>query len=154
VAPFWLNKEGAMQMHLLFLALAADLFCSNGGLFAQAVEGKVELPQERVERIANQRYEVNPDMHSGLPDPPAAVVYLEGALSRIESPGAPLISQMAQKNINFSPGILPIQVGTTVEKICSGRLLSAAARIPERVGDLLARLIHDIDALQDLRNLP
>src|SRR6266581_4587041 len=101
-----------MQTRSLILVFAAGLFFQNGGLFAQTVEGKVELPPESAERIANQRYGVNSDAHMRLPDPPAAVVYLEGALSRIENPGASLISEMAQKNINFSPGILPIQVGT------------------------------------------
>jgi plastocyanin len=115
VAPFWLKKEANMQVHPLFLALAAGLFCPNRGLLAQTIEGKVELPQQRIEHSANQRYQANSDAHSGLPDPPAAVVYLEGALSHIESPGAPLLSKMAQKNINFAPGLLPIQVGTMVE---------------------------------------
>jgi|SRR5450432_1177495 len=104
-----------MQAQSLILVIAAGLFFQNGGVWAQVIEGKVELPQESVERIANQRYQGGADAHTGAPDLPAAVVYLEGALSRIESPGAPLISEMAQKNINFSPGILPIQVGTTVE---------------------------------------
>ena len=104
-----------MQTYPLILVIAAGFFLENGSALAQTVEGKVELPQGQIERIANQRYEVNSDAHMGSPDPPAAVVYLEGALSRIENPGAPLISEMAQKNINFSPGILPIQVGTTVE---------------------------------------
>jgi plastocyanin len=115
VASFWLNKEGSMQAHPLILVIAAGLLFQNGSVLAQTVEGKVELPQESVERIANQHYQGSPDAHMGLPDPPTAVVYLEGALSRIEPAGAHLISEMPQKNINFSPAILPIQVGTTVE---------------------------------------
>ena len=104
-----------MRVHPLFLVVAAGLSCPNTCLLAQTIEGKVELPPEQVEHSTNQRYQVNPESRSGLPDPPAAVVYLQGALSHIESPGAPLLSQMAQKNINFSPGLLPIQVGTMVE---------------------------------------
>lgn len=50
---------------------------------------------------------------AGAPDPPAAVVYLEGVFP-ITGPNRP-VAQMTQKNLNFGPGILPIQVGTTVE---------------------------------------
>jgi plastocyanin len=115
VAPFWLNQKGVMQTRPLFFALIAGSLFSAAGVWAQTVEGKVEIPRASAAGVADQRYQLNPEVHGGLPDPPTAVVYLEGAPSRIESPSAPLLNEMAQKNINFSPGILPIQVGTTVE---------------------------------------
>ncbi len=44
--------------------------------------------------------------------PPTAVVYLEGAFPR---PAVQPVTQMAQKNLEFVPALLPVQAGTRVE---------------------------------------
>src|SRR2546422_8044190 len=88
-------------------------FLLNGNAFAQAaIEGKVELPRQSVERVANQRYQNSAEAPTGPPDPPMAVVYLQGDFAK--SVGPSRSAAMAQKNINFDPGLLPIRVGTTV----------------------------------------
>jgi plastocyanin len=82
--------------------------------FAQAaIEGKVELPRATIERVANQRYQSSAEAPTGPPEPMMAVVYLEGDFAK--NANSPQSAQMAQKNINFDPGLLPIRVGTTVE---------------------------------------
>ena len=82
--------------------------------FAQAaIEGKVELPRATAERAANQRYQNSAEAPTGQPDPPMAVVYLEGNFAT--NANSAHSAEMAQKNINFDPGLLPIRVGTTVE---------------------------------------
>ena len=45
-------------------------------------------------------------------DPPIAVVYLEGSFSK---PTSLPKKQVLQKDLIFSPGLLPVQVGTTIE---------------------------------------
>jgi len=76
------------------------------------IEGHVVLPDKPSVDVINKRYQLNGEQVVIAPDPPAAVVYLEG-----QFPVSKKIidAQMAQKNIDFVPRLLPIQVGTTVE---------------------------------------
>ncbi|HEY5079934.1 MAG TPA: carboxypeptidase regulatory-like domain-containing protein [Opitutaceae bacterium] len=80
---------------------------------AQAViEGRAALPKPLHAPVMNKRYGIV--AYGGVlsPYPPVAVIYLEGAFPRAASlPTA----QMAQKDLNFQPAILPVQVGTRVE---------------------------------------
>jgi plastocyanin len=80
---------------------------------AQAtISGKVELPKALHPPVMNKRYGIV--SYNGVlsPYPPLAVIYLEGSFPRAENlPGA----QMVQKDLNFQPDILPVQVGTRVE---------------------------------------
>jgi plastocyanin len=83
-------------------------------LFAQAsIEGRVELPRMSAGQLRVQRYQNSAEVPTGPPDPPMAVVYLEGDFSN--SPNSRRSAAMAQKNINFDPNLLPIRVGTTVD---------------------------------------
>lgn len=72
----------------------------------------MDLPRPSAERLLIQRYQNSAEAPTGPPDPPMAVVYLEGDFSK--TPGPSRSAAMAQKNINFDPGLLPIRVGTTV----------------------------------------
>jgi hypothetical protein len=80
---------------------------------AQAtVQGKVELPKALHPPVLNKRYGIV--SYNGVlsPYPPLAVIYLEGSFPKPEVlPGA----QMVQKDLNFQPAILPVEVGTRVE---------------------------------------
>ncbi len=80
---------------------------------AQAVvEGHVELPRKHTAPVVTQRYEIVSKGGVLSPNPPVAVVYLEGSFGR--SGGLPT-KQVAQKNLAFEPALLPVQVGTRVE---------------------------------------
>jgi plastocyanin len=80
---------------------------------AQAViEGHVDLPKGPSLEIINKRYELSGEPAIVAPDPPAAVVYLEGNFPVNEQMP---IAQMAQKNLDFVPRLLPVRVGTKVE---------------------------------------
>lgn len=94
------------------LVLTAGFFLDRA-VFAQEIEGRVELPRPSAERLLIQRYQNSAEALTGPPDPPMAVVYLEGDFSK--TAGQSRSAAMAQKNINFDPGLLPIRVGTTVE---------------------------------------
>jgi plastocyanin len=94
-------------------ALAAAMALSAATALAQAsIEGKVELPKSPHAPVMTKRYGIV--SYNGVlsPYPPLAVIYLEGAFPRAEN--LPL-AQMVQKDLNFQPAILPVQVGARVE---------------------------------------
>jgi plastocyanin len=101
-----------MQFPLYAVCLAAAFLFERGALAQATIEGKVELPQSSAEQLTTQRYQNSAEAQTGPPDPPMAVVYLEGSFANVASP--PRTAEMAQKNINFAPNLLPIRVGTTV----------------------------------------
>ena len=89
------------------------LSVTNGFVYAQAViEGHVQLPKEPSVEVVSKRYQMSGEQPVIVPDPPAAVVYLDGKFATRK--GA-LRAQLVQKNLDFIPRLLPIQVGTTVE---------------------------------------
>ena len=95
----------------ILTAVASLLWCDNA--LAQAtVEGRVTLPTNRNAPVMTKRYEVVTKGGVMATNPPLAVVYLEGAGG---ASGARPTKQGTQKEMNFLPSLLPIQVGTTVE---------------------------------------
>jgi len=98
---------------LLTLSSAALLAALPPGLLAQAsVEGKIALPKPLHAPVMNKRYGIVSFGGVLAPYPPVAVIYLEGTFPR---PSAPPTTSMAQKDLNFVPALLPVQVGTRVE---------------------------------------
>ena len=95
---------------LSIFVIFSVLLCSARG--QAVIEGKVKLPKPRPVDVINKRYELNGEPAVVVPDPPAAVIYLEG---EFPAPKTPPRTQMAQKNMEFVPPLLPIQVGTVVE---------------------------------------
>jgi plastocyanin len=94
-------------------ALAAALAMQGAPAFAQAaVEGRVELPKAPHPPVMSKRYGIVSFNGVLSPYPPLAVIYLEGPFPR---PAAPPAAQMVQKDLNFLPNLLPVQVGTRVE---------------------------------------
>jgi len=96
------------------LLLAAAVLGFQARAFAQqcTIVGHVELPKALHTPVMNKRYGIV--SYNGVlsPYPPLAVIYLEGAFP---SAGPPPGAQMVQKDLNFQPAILPVQVGTRVE---------------------------------------
>jgi plastocyanin len=92
--------------HLLLFCLAAS------HLHAQAtVEGTVQLPKPARDIGVNQRYQA--DLPIAPTNPPAAIVYLE--TNRVSQPVTHTSAQMAQKGMTFSPDLVAVLVGGTVE---------------------------------------
>ena len=79
--------------------------------WAATVEGRVPLPKGRTAPVVNQRYYVVANAGVLSTNPPLAVVYIEGEFPR---PSAPLVAEMTQKDLTFTPSLLPVQVGTRV----------------------------------------
>jgi plastocyanin len=94
--------------------VAALILFGAGVAHSQAViEGRVALPDPEKLLTAPPRYagqvgEIAP------PDPPTAVVYLEGAFPVSATNSSPGTSEVLQKGMQFRPALLPIRVGTTV----------------------------------------
>ncbi len=101
-----------MRLSVYAIYFAAAFLVEKRALAQATIEGKVELPQLSAAQLTTQRYQNSAETPTGPPDPLMAVVYLEGnfATTVRSQPSA----EMAQKNINFDPGLLPIRVGTTV----------------------------------------
>lgn len=95
---------------LIFVAASIALL---GHVRAQAViEGRVELPEGRRAPVMVKRYDIVTRSGAIAPNPAVAVVYLEGKFGQ----SGPLpVKQMNQKDYDFSPGLLPVQLGTKVE---------------------------------------
>lgn len=77
------------------------------------IEGTVTLPKPEPvtappPRYAGQVGEIAP------PDPPVAVVYLEGQLTQTVTNPLAITNQVRQSGMQFRPGLLPIRVGTAV----------------------------------------
>src|SRR5437016_8347385 len=77
------------------------------------VEGRVGLPElHTAAPVVVKRYEIVTRGGVLSTQPPLAVVYLEGSFSK---PKAQPVKQVAQKNLEFVPPLLPVQVNTRVE---------------------------------------
>lgn len=76
------------------------------------IEGRVALPKGRTAPVVNQRYEIVAKGGVLAPNPPLAVVYLEGTFP---AEAAPAVAQIVQKDLTFTPSLLPVRVGTRVE---------------------------------------
>lgn len=90
------------------------LVATIGTVYPQAtLDGRVQLPKASSEHGLNQRYQPSAELAIGPIDPPMAIVYLEGNFPAAAST-KPLL-HMAQKNINFVPNLMAVQIGTTVD---------------------------------------
>ncbi len=95
-------------------ACSGLLLISLCSVSAQAwVEGRVPLPKPAQmdtppPRYAGQVGEIAP------PDPPVAVVYLEGQFPTAVTNTGHVTREVLQQGMQFRPALLPIQVGTAV----------------------------------------
>lgn len=90
------------------------LFFQTAVAGAQFVEGRVSLPKPDEKQPMAGRYQSGAQTQAQSVDASCAVVYLEGDFSK-SSVRPNSVAEVEQKNISFSPGLLAIQAGTTVE---------------------------------------
>ncbi|MDB6039356.1 MAG: hypothetical protein JWM99_3197 [Verrucomicrobiales bacterium] len=92
------------------------LFGSTAGITLQAqgiIEGRVKLPPPSTNPANAARYKIKASGPVAVPEPPKAVVYLEGNV--VNSTNKPGTVRVGQKGFQFEQGLLPIQKGTVVE---------------------------------------
>ena len=102
-------------MNLGRFAIVVAALSALGAAHTQAqatIEGRVELTKTRSAPVMTKRYEVVTKGGVLSTDPPLAVVYLEGSFSK---PASLPKKQVLQKDLMFSPGLLAVQLGTTIE---------------------------------------
>ena len=97
-----------LRVQCLALAFLCTLVPST--LSAQEIQGTVTLT-DRAKKRASSRYKRR-TAQLAASDKPRAIVYLEGANISAQSTNDTAI--LAQKNYQFSPKLLPIQLGTRV----------------------------------------
>ncbi len=102
-----------MNARRFFLCFSPCLFLANTA-FAQTavIEGRVELPKSRTAPVMTKRYEIVSKGGAIAPNPPVAIVYLEGAFPR---PASLPTKQIDQKGLVFIPALLAVQAGTKIE---------------------------------------
>jgi len=93
---------------------ALFLFCIAVNVGAQnaSVSGRVELPKGIKAPMMTKHYEIVSKGGILAPNPPVAIVYLEGEFSKSSNAA---VRQIIQTNFTFVPSLLPIEVGTKVE---------------------------------------
>ena len=96
-------------MRRLFLSCAVLAIGLKSAVAQASVEGRVELPKTRSAPVATKRYEIVTKGGVLATSPPLAVVYLEGSFSKA---GVLPTKQIVQKDLMFTPTLLPVRVGT------------------------------------------
>ena len=104
-------------MHMTAIAIAAALMLATLSVGAQgtaSAEGTVALPAAPPLARLNPRYA----SQAGAllpPEPPTAVVFLEGAPLPAGDTPATNVVQVVQKGMQFGPGLIAVRKGTRVE---------------------------------------
>jgi hypothetical protein len=76
------------------------------------ITGKVELPKTTRAPVMARRYEIVSQGGALAPNPPVAIVYLEGHFPLATNPP---VQQIIQTNYTFLPSLIAVQVGTRIE---------------------------------------
>jgi plastocyanin len=106
-------REMKVSQRAMVRAMAIWLTVSSPAFGQAVIEGSVTLPKPVAGPALTQRYQSKGDSKSELPEPPVAAVYLEGTFPNVRPPTNTV--QVAQKNMQFKPGLLVVQKGTRVE---------------------------------------
>ncbi|MBI3415854.1 MAG: hypothetical protein HY043_11150 [Verrucomicrobia bacterium] len=101
----------AQKLLCLLGAIASTLTISAAD---SVIEGTVTLLSPKADAVAAARYQTSSGKKIGKPDAPVAVIFLEGNFTEAQT-GASAAAQMGQTNFQFTPGILVVRKGTTVE---------------------------------------
>ncbi len=96
---------------VLAVAILAIASAAPARVAAAVIEGTVELPKREAVPVAKPRYPVSASYEIGDPDPPAAIVYLEGEFG---DAGPAAGADVAQRQYQFTPGLVAVRKGATV----------------------------------------
>ena len=101
--------HGRVTIAIFAFGLVSTSFGGNDA----AVVGVVRLPPPTLERPLDQRYQTSESVLVPI-NPPAAVVYLEGDFAALAPFAVKTTAEMSQKNMQFSPDLVAVRVGSTV----------------------------------------
>ena len=100
-----------MKILLPLLLLTASLGHAAPTAATATLTGRVPLPAAAAPALVPQRYDIVAQDGVVATNPPVAVIYLEG---NFPPPAEPPVVEMAQKDLAFSPSLLPVRTGTRV----------------------------------------
>ncbi len=105
------------MMNFFRYLICCGVFCAGAtSTFAGAsVEGTVVLPKAAAGTVTPSRYQNKTPGEVGPPEKPVAVVYLEGNFPTSAQTNASVSAKVLQEHFRFSPAVLPIRTGTSVE---------------------------------------
>ena len=95
------------------LVLALLLVGRSSPVEAAAIEGRVALPSDNAAPMVRPRYPVAATYTVGEPDPPTAIVYLEGDFGPAHRSAAPA-ADVTQRGYQFAPGLVAVRRGSVV----------------------------------------
>jgi plastocyanin len=104
-----------MKQRVVLFICTAGLAAASFAKDDAVIEGVVQLPPPTAQRPLDQRYRTNVEGPLTPSNPPAAVVYLEGAFPSTAKASAKAMAEMAQKNILFAPDLVAVCAGTAVD---------------------------------------
>jgi plastocyanin len=110
-AAIWPDRMNLAQSLLIGVLISLSVHQARADA---TVEGILQLPKATPTVPNTARYQNKIQGEVGPPDPPVAVVYLEGNFPSTSSTNAHSV-KMEQKHYQFAPGIVAIQKGTSVE---------------------------------------
>jgi plastocyanin len=100
-----------MNFRGLLVCIAMMALAAEPAPAQATIEGRVELPKTSAAPVMIKRYEIVTKGGVLAPQPPLAVVYLEGSFSKRNAAAE---TKMLQKDLTFIPALLPVQTGTRV----------------------------------------
>ena len=105
------------MMNFFRYVICCGVFCAGAKTaFAGAgVEGTVVLPKAAAGNVTPSRYQNKTPGEVGSPEKPVAVVYLEGTFPTSARTNASVSAKVLQEHFQFSPVVLPVQIGTSVD---------------------------------------
>ncbi len=101
-----------MKIALALTLFVAALTTRSLAADTAVVEGTVPLSASAPAAALTQRYQVKAGAPVAAPEPPVAVVFLDGTFTLATNPP---VARMIQKGLQFTPSLLPVQRGTRVE---------------------------------------
>ena len=109
-----MTKRKRTHLYMCAGLIWVTLASYSEALGGAVIEGAVDLGDPPRRPRAVERYGAGGAEPAAPPARPPAVVYLEGPFDSSGAPSAGEMPQMLQKNLQFEPVVLPVQVGTTV----------------------------------------
>ncbi|BET67877.1 hypothetical protein ASA1KI_27950 [Opitutales bacterium ASA1] len=110
--PTSLPRARTLRLPLLAAIVLASTATNHAQNATAVVEGTVALPAGRNAPVVSQRYEIVSRGGVVAPNPPVAIVYLEGEFAPAKEAA---VTQMQQRDLDFEPRLLAIRTGTRVE---------------------------------------
>src|SRR5437660_4710044 len=101
-----MGLRGLLFFNAIFALLPITVFADA------VVEGHVELPKSHSAPVMAKRYEIVTIGGVLSPQPPLAVVYLDGSFPKSTTTAT---KQIAQKDLAFLPSLLLVQVDTRAQ---------------------------------------